>query len=153
DLAQAVDDGDIAVGRMLDRGVDPNQAGALLRAAAHGRTSAIWLLTSHGANPDPRDGEGRTPLHLAVRRGGPPSGRALLPARADPNAADARGRTPLHTAVEHAAPEIALLLADSGADPNRADTWGQTPLHLAAQIEWGRAAAITQILLDAHANP
>ncbi len=69
--------------------------------ANHGHGRRVRLLLEHGADPDIRDAEGRTALHLVSARG--VSGeaiRALVEAGADLNARDHEGRTPL----DHAEP-------------------------------------------------
>lgn len=69
--------------------------------ANHGHGRRVRLLLEHGADPDIRDAEGRTALHLVSARGvGGEAIRALVEAGADLNARDHEGRTPL----DHAEP-------------------------------------------------
>jgi len=91
---------------------------------AHG-PSIVKLLLELGANPDARDAEGRTPLHM--ERGAMPSKiKALLAAGANPNARDAEGRTPLF--YHPGSPDCVKLLLRAGADPYAKDKKGDTPL-------------------------
>ena len=49
---------------------------------------AALLLAAEGQEPDPRDAQRRTPLHVAAHAGSHAAMRALAAAGADPNALD-----------------------------------------------------------------
>lgn len=59
----------------------------------------VATLIRQGAEIDAPDNQGRTPLHMACRRGSATVTRALLEAGADPDEADRDGRTPVHYAA------------------------------------------------------
>ncbi len=75
----------------------PDQAPIHLAALHMGEDSLDDLL-SMGANPNVKDGRGRTPLHHAAFHGYAENVEALLAAGADPNVRDNDGWTPLNAA-------------------------------------------------------
>ena len=80
--------------------------------------ACVKLLLAGGANPDIRDNEGQTPVHVASWDDDDvqvPILRALLEAGADPNVRTADGRTPLDMARQFGTPEQVQLLRDFGA--------------------------------------
>ena len=75
------------------------------------------LLLDHGANPNLKNTNGSTPLHLACRRGNKGIVSLLLDARStDVNAVDKFLFTPLHVAGIHGDAELCKMLLDKGAD-------------------------------------
>ena len=67
-------------------------------AALHMGDDSLDALLARGANPNVKDGRGRTPLHHAAFHGYSDNVQALLDAGADPNARDNDGWTPLNAA-------------------------------------------------------
>jgi len=68
--------------------VELQRYAGLHAAAARGDAPDIRRLLAQGANPDPRDGHGRTPLHVAAFHSHYDAVRALVQGGADPNALD-----------------------------------------------------------------
>ncbi|AKT43314.1 ankyrin repeat domain-containing protein [Chondromyces crocatus] len=167
----------------LDRGQPADSPGGywkrtpLAAAAAAGALDAVKLLLDAGADPNAKDGDGKSPVRLAVdrsahdvaqllvSRGGRAERKelfehaacgelarvqALLDERVNPDVRAQLGRTSLHeaAALGHAAVVDALLQA--GADPNLTDDDGFTPLMDAS--DFGHAP-IAAALLDAGADP
>ena len=106
----------------------------------HGSVECVSKLLKHNANPNIKDSDGETPLHLAVRYS---QGKVrllkidlLLKAGADVNAindAHKDGLTPLHyAAIEISRHDcIDLLLDASSINVNATDTFGKTALDYA----------------------
>ena len=149
------------------KGADPNIPDRGGRTAVHGAASigaieTIAALLKAGRNPNRRDEDGNTPLHVAAASSQPPvmvnqsiaTIRVLLNARADPNTANAAGRTPLHAAVgpNLGWPGVVRVLLDGGANPRTADGDGLTALQRFVHDapDHGRTAAM---LVEAGADP
>ena len=147
---------------LLAKGADPNvpDAGDRGRTALHaaariGAAATLRALLEAGGNPNRRDGDGNTPLHLAAGTDlstlmvvdSIASIRVLLRGGADAGTANARGRTPLHLAAARhdRAGGVAALLG-AGADPNRKDRDGATPLHAAVGPNLGQPGVVRTLL-------
>ena len=169
-LQQAAWHGDIdVVGRLLDRGADPNARGrdtTPLGAAAHqGNPDMVAFLLAHGADanrtvPGSRHEGYGTPLSLALLpvHGAPQRNQdvrrlkavqLLLDAGADVDARDRQGRSVLHVVAAHGDLKAVGLLLSGGAGIDILDAQGRTPLHLA--IRDGHAA-VAALLLDRGAD-
>jgi cytohesin len=105
--------------------------------AESGQVAALRAALAAGAHADPRDEEGRTPLHVAIRRRRRDVAATLLDAGADPEASETAlpGSRPLHLACRRpwpaAEPDPGLVewLLARGARPSSRDALGAVPLH------------------------
>ena len=95
-----------------------------------GHMKILEKLLSLGAEVDPRDIGGRTPLSVAVTTGSNhvtlKLAERLIKAGADVNSKDRMGFTPLHKCAEITDLEPAQLLLDNGADPDIKNNFGES---------------------------
>ncbi|MFB0552068.1 MAG: ankyrin repeat domain-containing protein [Phycisphaerae bacterium] len=125
---------------LIAKGADINAGPwtALHSAVDEGRRDITELLIAEGADVNAKDGEGRSPLHLAAWYQ-PDMVELLLAHGADVNAKDNKGRTLLHFVLDvdrfkyKLFKDVAELLIAKGTDVSSKDKYGRTPLHLAAE--------------------
>lgn len=101
------------------------------------------LLVDVRGDPDVRDVDGLTPLHVVADN---KAAEALLGARADPDVRTPGGRSALHSLVVRR-PRVAEVLVHGGADVNARDFRGITPLHLCPD------ASLAKSLIEQSADP
>jgi ankyrin repeat protein len=111
----------------------------------------VRALLEHGASPDARDGDGRTPLFSAVLGGSVGLAGLLIEAGCDVNARDEAGFTPLHFAAQEQLPEMVRVLIGRGANVNAQDADGNPVLWRALFSARG-GDEIVRLLLDAGAR-
>src|SRR5260221_8706407 len=99
--------------------------------------SAKKILQSQTKLVNADDGDGHTPLHVAVDQGRREMSAFLLDHGASLKAPDSCGWTPLHTAASKGHTAVAELLIARGADVNALDLRKQTPLVLA--LKWSHS--------------
>lgn len=131
-----------------------NQSTALHGAVLHRNDEQAKMLLGAGACPNIQDGQGRTPLSLAVEKLSRQLLKALLDAGAEVEVVDQNGWTPLHWAAWQWNPdawEFAEILLRAGACVNASDKKGRTPLHMA--VSGMGDLCVTTVLVRAGANP
>ena len=107
-------------------------------AIATGNIEVITRLLALGADPNIKDNEGRTCLHVAAAGGYSEDIVCEIITylcSKHPNivnAVDKRGQTPLHIAAATMNHKVIQLLIAFGADPRKTDNEGRTFLHVAA---------------------
>jgi ankyrin repeat protein len=99
----------------------------LHRVSHYDRPGEVRALLQAGADVTARNSWGRTPLHVAVRRGCDSVAALLLASGADPNVGTNEGWTPLHVAYLGGHRQMVELLRTAGADPQRTDSAGRRP--------------------------
>ena len=91
------------------------------------------LILRLGADPETRDEEGRSPIHVAAWQGTEQIVSLLLEYGAFPDSTDNEGRTALQNAAWQNHEKVVKLLASAGADLAHSCHQGATPLCVAAQ--------------------
>ena len=123
-----------------------------LHIASAGMYHSARVLLNYGANPDEKNGNGETPLHIACKHLQSDLINLLLNYDASVNARDHEERTPLHFLLNSRLKgriECIEILVQKGADINMTDKNGMTPLHYAAI---NRRVKSLQFLIENKAN-
>jgi hypothetical protein len=117
----------------------------LLAAVARGDATQIRALLAGGARPDPRDGHGRTPLHVAAFGRHHEAMRALVAGGADPNALESdRYDIVTIAAVAADVPTLRLALSLGASARNVTSRYDGTALIAAAHL--GHAEVVRTLI-------
>lgn len=103
----------------------------MLSAVSTNNTELVGQFLELNVNPNTRDAQQRSAMHLAVSRGYIDVVRLLLQYGADPNVQDIIGNTPLHLAACTSNLQIITHLLNAGADVGSLDIHGRNPVQLA----------------------
>jgi hypothetical protein len=106
----------------------------LLRSNYSMQLSDIKLCLDSGADPNIKDENGDTLLHLAAYNKNEELTKLLLEKGANPNIKDKDGNTPLHDAVIQEKLEFVKILLKADADPNAENYDNKTPVDYAGYI-------------------
>ena len=123
DMISAIDANNISrVKSLLSKGIKPNltvdsraSPTFLTRSAYRGHNAIIRALVIAGADLEAVNGDGYTPLMMAVFGGHPETVRLFLSHRVNVNAVSARGETPLSLARGSKNSQVISLLVKAGA--------------------------------------
>ena len=94
---------------------------ALHIVAKRGDTTYVNYLLARGADPNIRDGQGNTPLLVAVNSGAGGGIDLLVKGGANVNLGNGSGETPLIRAVQRRDLSLVRILLAAGADPDQSD--------------------------------
>ena len=156
-LTDALLQGDeLAVGRLLAQGVDPNgrdddRNTPLGAAAKAGSAAMIDLLVANGASLERRSGRrDMTPLLVALDAGQEEAALHLLDLGSSGRAVDKNGESALMWAAFNGASRVAERLVADGIDPNPQSHEGMSALTDAVRRGY---PDIARVLLEAGADP
>jgi ankyrin repeat protein len=123
----------------------PPRGAQVLHLLVHlGMLEPAAAVLAAGADASAADGEGDTPLAIALDTGDVAMGALLLQHKANPNTAVGAFASAAAWAVQKNDAVLIGTLATCGADLNAADEAGMAPVHLAARA--GRDAALQALL-------
>ena len=157
---------------LLERGAnvnarDDNLDTPLLAAVRAQNLDAARIFLAHGAEPNVKNKDGKTSLHILPACAWEPIfepnllelASFVLQRGADVNAQDKHEKTPLHVAMELGLSKVAQILLEHGAEHNVVNKDGQTPLHLAFEPQFDSKndaeiliASATRLLLQRGAD-
>lgn len=121
---------------------------ALHIVAKQGDPVYLRYLIQKGANPNIQDGQGNTPMLVAVNNGWDEGVEILLTYHANVNLPNSSGETPLIRAVQLRKKDLVVTLLAAGADPDRADVIAGRSARDYAKAD-NRSPAIAKLLADA----
>lgn len=122
--------------------------GALHIVVKRGDDLYMRVLLQKGADPNIRDGQGNTPIILAVVGGYAELVDHLLAFKANVNLANNSGETALIRAVQRRDLDMVRRLIEAGADPDAADRIAGMSARDYARVDT-RSPAIAKLLQDA----
>jgi len=147
-MLEAAGRGDVAMLRaLLKAGGEPNMRyGDMLNTPLHeafpnGGFKEVRLLLEYGADPNIKNGLGRTPLFIAST-GWIESVRLLIAHGAEVNVSDQNGVTPLIYASMYGNLNIARILLKAGADPSITDKRGYSAEDYAQMGNYRKLASL-----------
>ena len=109
-----------AVGQGASPDGPRNDGWPLNHQAGHGRMKGVATLLELGADPNPQDEEGNTPMHRLAQRGtGREFARLLLKHGADLSIKNVKGETPLDLAAKAKQPAMLEFLREHVGDEAR----------------------------------
>lgn len=126
---------------------------SITESARQSRVHLVQTLVDDKAAVNVFDWQGTSPLLAASRSGNTDLARLLLSAGANIEATDAKGQTPLLSAIEQDNVDMVRLLIESKANLAVFDKGGNSPLSKASQRGFPEGAKMTQLLLNAGADP
>merc|ERR1719150_2273381 len=115
---------------LLGAGATP-RGGALHKAVEGDHWAVAELLLDRGAEPDLLDGDGRSPLSLAVLAEHCGLMELLIGRGASPDGGEDEAVTPLGRAILQGSQEVVCCLLELGASPSKGDKLGRSSLDLA----------------------
>ncbi|KAI6752490.1 hypothetical protein HG530_013859 [Fusarium avenaceum] len=122
----------------------------LQEAAASGSVTTVAMLLNYGHDPNHRNRDGWSAIHLAAEEGHPVIVRLLMEAGADPNALSSYGTSPLHCAANGGHVSIVRLLLQAEVDALKSTCHGWTALHHATYM--GHSDVVRVLLEDDRAR-
>jgi len=130
----------------LERQIELVKAANCINCSIHQavRKGILWRVNSlllQGTDPNLKDEDGRTPIHIAAVSKELKVADILLQNGALINIQDSSGNTALHFAAFCEDSNMVRFLLEKGADPRIINDAGITPLHYACKFQGGKEIA------------
>jgi ankyrin repeat protein len=111
---------------------------------------SLSALMDHGFDPNIKDFNGFSPLHVAAQTNAIKAAKLLIKKKAEIDKPDSLGRNPLHFAVANNSLGVAEVLLENKANVNAKDSFGNSSLHIAVAKN---LIEMVKLLLKYNVNP
>ncbi len=128
----------------------PGEEAEIFSLVRNNKATEVFRLLENGADPNTRNEQGNSLLHVAAGpKGGAEITVVLLEAGANPNIQNNKGQLPLHIAAGWCTPQIVEMHILAGADPYVLANDGRSALDFVCSQPADRRQQVVAILREA----